>query len=98
MGKAMQKWTPYRIYKIDLRPQNTKSTNINHKRLQRTANTTPKEPKTVSPLLWLISTAQQTEKLCWKLPAHSVWFCECKCQGSKIEWAGNFQQGVSVRW
>ena len=25
----------------------------------------------VSPFLWLISTAQQTEKLCWKLPAHS---------------------------
>ena len=25
----------------------------------------------VSPFLWLISTAQQTKKLCWKLPAHS---------------------------
>ena len=41
----MQKWTTYRIYEIDLRPQNTKSTNFNHKRLQRTANTTPKDPK-----------------------------------------------------
>ena len=28
MGKTMKKWTGYRIYEIDLRPQNTKNTNI----------------------------------------------------------------------
>ena len=38
------------------------------KRRQMTASTTPKEPKTVWTLLWLISTAQQKEKFYWKLP------------------------------
>ena len=36
-GQNHTKFTAYRICKIDLQPQNTQSTNINHKGLQRTA-------------------------------------------------------------